>query len=56
MIWEGAPQEQTGKKLAELGVLSATFAPCGNVPTEGDYLGVQCKNLGDLAKVYSESP
>jgi zinc transport system substrate-binding protein len=56
MIWEGAPQEQTGKKLAELGVLSATFAPCGNVPTEGDYLGVQRTNLGDLAKVYSESP
>ena len=56
MIWEGDPLAQTVAKLAELGVDSVTFAPCSNVPAEGDYLGVQRKNLANLARVYSELP
>ena len=56
MVWEGEPLVQTVAKLAELGVDSVTYAPCGNVPTEGDYLGAQRDNLADLAKVYSELP
>jgi zinc transport system substrate-binding protein len=54
MIWEGEPLAETVAELAELGVDSVTFAPCGNVPGEGDYLVVQRKNLTDLAKIYSQ--
>lgn len=56
MIWEGEPAAQTVTELSELGVDRVTCAPCGNVPTAGDYLGVQRRNLADLAKVYSELP
>ena len=55
MIWEGEPQEQTRTKLTELGVDSVTFAPCGNVPADGDFLGVQRRNIESLARVFSTS-
>lgn len=53
MIWEGEPQEQTETKLAELGVDSVTFAPCGNVPPDGDFLAVQRRNIDNLARVFN---
>ena len=55
MIWEGEPLAQTVAKLAELGVDSITFAPCGNVPTDGDFLGTQRKNIESLARVFNTS-
>ena len=53
MIWEGKPQEQTETKLAELGIDSVTFAPCGNVPPDGDFLAVQRRNIENLARVFN---
>ena len=53
MIWEGKPQEQTETRLAELGIDSITFAPCGNVPTDGDFLDVQRRNIENLARVFN---
>jgi zinc transport system substrate-binding protein len=54
MIWEGEPLEPTKTRLAELGVGSVVFRPCGNVPPTADYLGEQRKNLARLAKVFSK--
>ncbi|MHC4401680.1 MAG: metal ABC transporter substrate-binding protein [Planctomycetota bacterium] len=56
MIWEGAPMEQTVAKLAEMGIRSTVFHPCGNVPAEGDYLSVQRRNLTSLDRVFAASP
>ena len=53
MIWEGEPQEQTKTELAALGVDSVTFAPCGNVPTDGDFLAVQRRNIDNLARLFN---
>jgi zinc transport system substrate-binding protein len=53
MIWEGEPQEQTETKLAELGLDSVTFAPCGNVPPDGDFLTVQRRNIDNLARLFN---
>ncbi len=53
MIWEDNPQERTKAKLAELGIASVTFAPCANVPTEGNYLDVQRRNIEKLAPVFN---
>lgn len=53
MIWEGEPIEATKNKLAQRGLQSTVFNPCGNTPTEGDYLAVQRKNLGNLSRVFT---
>ena len=39
-------------KLAELGLASIVFDPCGNTPGKGDYLAIQRKNLAALANIY----
>jgi zinc transport system substrate-binding protein len=44
MIWEGEPLEGTVAKLAELGISSIVFNPCGNRPDQGDYLRVMAAN------------
>ena len=42
--------------LAERGLQSNVFDPCGNVPAAGDYLTVQRENLAALENVYANSP
>ncbi len=52
MLWEGEPLEETVTGLAEIGVESLLFDPCGNRPDDGDYLTVMAANaaaLEDLA-------
>jgi zinc transport system substrate-binding protein len=44
MVWEGEPLEATVAGLAEIGVESVVFNPCGNRPEEGDYLAVMTAN------------
>jgi len=44
MVWEGEPLEETVAGLAELGVKSVVFDPCGNRPDEGNYLTVMEAN------------
>jgi zinc transport system substrate-binding protein len=56
MIWEGEPVSDTAAKLDELGLRIVVFDPCGNVPSEGDYLAAQRRNLTDLARIYPELP
>ncbi len=52
MIWEGSPLPEVASKLAETGVKSVVFDPCGNVPDEGDFIGVMQRNVENLAKVF----
>jgi len=44
MVWEGGPLEATVRDLAERGIGSIVFDPCGNRPDEGDYLSVMAAN------------
>jgi len=44
MLWEGEPLEETVAGLAELGVESVVFDPCGNRPEDGDYQEVMTAN------------
>ena len=44
MVWEGEPLESMVDALAERGISSVVFDPCGNRPGEGDYLSVMAGN------------
>jgi len=44
MLWEGEPLEEIVARLAELGVESVVFDPCGNRPANGDYQEVMTAN------------
>jgi zinc transport system substrate-binding protein len=54
MLWEGRPLPETAAKLRDLGIESVVFDPCGNTPTEGDYLTVMNANAAALSPVFSE--
>ncbi len=55
MIWEDQPLDSVAQKLAELGLTSVVYNPCGNTPPEGDFLAAQRENLSALAKVYADA-
>jgi len=44
MLWEAEPLPETVSMLAERGVGSLVFAPCGNVPDGGDLMDVMRAN------------
>ncbi|MGD8413077.1 MAG: metal ABC transporter substrate-binding protein [Candidatus Latescibacterota bacterium] len=52
MIWEGAPNPESVKKLESLGVRSVVFDPCGNAPEKGDFLAVMQENVRNLRKAF----
>jgi zinc transport system substrate-binding protein len=52
MLWEGEPLDETRRRLAEMGVESAVYDPCGNVPESGDFLSVSQENVESLARVF----
>jgi zinc transport system substrate-binding protein len=54
MLWEGEPLPETATRLRELGLTSVVFDPCGNRPTEGDYLTVMQSNAAGLERVFLE--
>ncbi len=53
MIWEGEPAAEISAKLAELGVQSLVFAPCGGAPEAGDFASVMKHNVQTLQAVGS---
>jgi zinc transport system substrate-binding protein len=53
MLWEGEPLEEMVAGLAEIGVGSVVFDPCGNRPAEGDYLTVMAANAAALDELGS---
>jgi len=48
MLWEGEPLAAIKEKLAEKGIKSIIFNPCGNRPATGDYLTVMQQNITNL--------
>ncbi len=53
MIWEGTPNPATVEALKKRGIGSVPFDPCGNVPSEGDYLSVMRFNVTALEDALS---
>ena len=45
MLWEGEPSGELTSSLLELGVKSIVFNPCGNMPSEGDFISVMNNNI-----------
>ena len=52
MIWEAAPSTETIDKLRERSIRCGVFDPCGNVPSNGDYLQVMQRNIEALIPVF----
>ena len=52
MIWESAPIKSSVDILKAMGIQSAVFDPCGNVPPEGDFLTVMQQNVINLEPVF----
>jgi zinc transport system substrate-binding protein len=52
MIWKGAPIKFSVDILKVMGIQSAVFDPCGNVPTEGDFLSVMQQNVNNLEPLF----
>ncbi|MBW1828768.1 MAG: zinc ABC transporter substrate-binding protein [Deltaproteobacteria bacterium] len=52
MIWEGVPIKECVEKLKSMGINSAVFDPCGNIPDECDFLTVMKKNVENLKVVF----
>jgi zinc transport system substrate-binding protein len=48
MIWEGQPSSEVVDRLADLGIESVVYDPCGNRPGSGDWLSVMRRNLSAL--------
>ena len=53
MIWEGEPSPEITAKLAETGIKSVVFDPCGGVPDAGDFASVMQRNIAALKLVGS---
>ena len=52
MVWEGAPTQSAMDTLSAIGIQSAVFAPCANVPSDGDFLAVMQQNVANLEPVF----
>jgi zinc transport system substrate-binding protein len=55
MLWEGEPLTETAAKLEELGVRVAVFDPCGNAPSQGDFLSVMRGNFAALQQALDDA-
>jgi zinc transport system substrate-binding protein len=54
MIWEGEPLKESVEKLKSLEVDSLVFAPCGDVPKQGDFLDVMRQNVRNLTLAFNK--
>lgn len=53
MIWEGEPAKESVAKIKTLGLASAVFDPCANVPESGDWMSVMTANVANMEKIIS---
>ena len=51
MLWEGEPLDETVAGLEERGVRSVVYSPCGNDPTEGDWMAMMTTNAAALEAI-----
>ena len=56
MIWEGVPLPATARRLESMGLRSVVYAPCANVPAEGDLLSMMRRNVAGLEAALSAAP
>ncbi len=54
MVWEGPPNEESVRRLEELGVRSVIFDPCSNKPAEDDFLSIMQRNVENLSRALTE--
>ena len=54
VVWEGEPLAESVQALENAGLSSLVFAPCGNVPDEGDYLTTADANVAALERAFPE--
>jgi zinc transport system substrate-binding protein len=52
MIWEGKPLEESVERLKAMGVNSIVFDPCGNTPSQGDFMSVMRGNCERVKTVF----
>ena len=52
MIWEAKPIKSAVDVLEAMGIQSVVFDPCGNVPSEGDFLSVMQHNVTNIETVF----
>ena len=52
IIWEGEPIPETRDKLMSIGIKSLVFNPCGNVPSQGDFLIMMRQNVINLKHAF----
>ncbi len=50
MLWEGAPDPATRRRLEDLGLRVVVFAPAMNVPASGDFISVMRANAENLRR------
>ncbi len=50
MLWEARPLDEVSKRLGERGIACVIFEPCGNLPSEGNYVEVMRRNLDQLRR------
>ena len=55
MIWEGNPDVEIVSRLKSIGLESAVFAPCANIPDKGDFLTVMRQNIEELKRIFRNS-
>ena len=53
-VWESEPLEQSVEQLAEMGLQSIVYRPCGNQLEQGDFLEVMRDNLENLRCVFAQ--
>jgi zinc transport system substrate-binding protein len=53
LIWEASPDPAIVAKLASIGINSAVFDPCANVPGRGDFITVMQSNIENLGRAYA---
>jgi zinc transport system substrate-binding protein len=54
MLWEDEPMPEVRARLAEMGVDSVVFDPCGNRPDEGDLLSVMQTNVDNVRRALGQ--
>lgn len=48
MVWEGEPLTEVEGRLADMGIDSVVYDPCGNSPESGDFGSVMLQNVANL--------
>jgi len=48
MLWEAQPRAEIAQRLRSMGIEPVVYAPCGNTPRDGDFIGTMTDNVERL--------